>query len=759
MRALIVVGYGSPLLEAARRAVEEEGLGDVIGVEPPSSATGRPEILVVYAPTPPRSVDYDSARVVVPVGDTGGMQPRGPPQVVERLREYMRLGGEENLRRLARYIAHLLGLSSAEPPPPERVPWHGVWHPRLGVFSSIDEYLEAYGGGWEGVAAVLFHRSWWLYGNTEPVEALVEALEEEGVGAAPVFTTGYHGSMGEPSAEDTIRELIAPSGEPRVDVIVDMLSFLLLERGRGEGVGLLRRLGVPILKAVRDSRLSVAEWLRAPGVSPQSLIYEVYMPELDGVIEPVFLAGSRPAAGGGWRLYEPYRPHAAYLARRVKSWVRLRRKKPWEKRIAIILNNPPCKMLEATVGVALGLDALETVARLLHRLRSEGYRVEGRLPETGQELADMILERRALSEFRWTSPRDIVERGGCLALIPVEQYMEWFMELPEEKRREMVEWWGDPRRPRGALAAAMYKGCFVVPGLRFGNVVVMPQPKFGCAGPACDGTVCKILHNPRVPPPHQWLAVYRWVTRVFDADLILHVGTHGSLEFRPGKRVGVSPLCWPEITIDDKPFIYIYAVTNPMEAVVAKRRAYAVIVDHLHPPMRARLGGLEGVEEALEEYREARAAGDEARATEALKRLRLAAGEAGIPVPAGLGGDELAAELHRLLERTRMSMVEDGLHVFGEQPPPRRAAAMAAALMRRGTASWPPLVDMVAEELRGGGLCSGDCREVAVRLVEETLSRLLEKGVQSDRLTVRELAEALEEATAGILGGGAPGDE
>ncbi|NPA05322.1 MAG: hypothetical protein GXO09_04445 [Crenarchaeota archaeon] len=751
MKALIVVGYNSPMIEAARRAVEAEGLSDIIDVRPPSKppAGGEtPEIVVLYTPTMPRWLDTRSARIIAPAAEELAGAARGPAEVVARLTAYVRMGGVENLRLLARYIAYLLGLGSEEPPPPRRLPWHGIWHPRLGLHASTSSYLEHY-GGWGCYAGILFHRSWWLYGNTEPVEALVEALEGEGVGAVPVFTTAHRGPMGEPSAEDSIREFLLAGGRPVVDVAVDMLSFLLLDHGgSGEGVELLKRLGVPVVKAVRDSRQSIREWLGSTGITPQSLIYEVVMPELDGVIEPVLLAGS--VRMEGWRRLEAYRPHARYIARRVKAWSRLRRKPPSERRIALILNNPPCKMLEATVGVALGLDALETVVRILHRLRGLGYRVEGRLPASGQELADMILEKRAVSEFRWTSPRDIVERGGCLALIPVEKYMEWFNELPEEKRREMIEWWGDPRRPSGPLAAALYKGCFVVPGLRFGNIVVMPQPKFGCAGPACDGTVCKILHNPRVPPPHQWLAVYRWVTRVFDADLIIHVGTHGSLEFRPGKRVGLSPLCWPEITIDDKPFAYIYAVTNPMEAVVAKRRAYAVIVDHVHPPLELRLEGLEALEEALNEYREARGKGDEARAAEALKRLREEASKAGIPLPGSLSGEELAEEVHRFIDRARMSMVEHGLHVFGDTSP-RTAASTAVAIVSHGP-PWPPLIDRLEEWLRGRGVCSHDCRGLAARLAEEALAMLLQQGVQSGMLTPSLLAKVLEEATSRLVG-------
>jgi len=390
-------------------------------------------------------------------------------------------------------------------------------------------------------------------------------------------------------------------GKPLIDVLVNITSFFILDHGRWwkekkfaevEGIELLNKMNVPIINLILSNYKSVEEWLNDPqGIDYMTQVYYVIMPEVDGAIEPIFIAGTETNELGV-RVCETFEPHAKYIARRVKKWIELKQKSIKERRMAIILINPPCKGLEANVGVGMGLDVPESIARLLHRLHELGYNVgdPSKLPRDGKELIKMIMDRKAISEFRWTPIEEIVKRGGALDFIDEKTYLEWFNELPEDVRSKMVKDWGHPSdvlnsKVSKVLVGMVYNHKFVVPGIRFENIVILPQPKFGCAGPACDGKTCRVLHDPTITPPHQWLAVYRWITRVFKADLIIHFGTHGYLEFRPGKGVGLSPSCWPEISIDDVPHLYVYIVSNPMEGVIAKRRSYAEIIDHMYPPM------------------------------------------------------------------------------------------------------------------------------------------------------------------------------
>jgi len=784
-----VIGYNSPVIRYLKQVVSEEKLDDLVLVVPPSKAAEKlseiknAKIVFLYTHTLSREVEeaVSRAHTVISASENYSHLTRGSPHVVRKAIEYFRLGGVENLRNLVRFLSAQTGFSIGYEEP-RRIPWHAIWHPRYGVFEKLADYLKAYPGSTRPLVGILFYRTSWLYGDTEAVEALVEALEAEGLGVIPVFATGYGNVFtGEPSIEDTIRRFFLVNRKPVVDLVIDLLSFFLLRSSRQsirrdcfarvDGVELLKQLGVPVLKAVRDSYQSIKEWLEnRHGLSYMSQVYEIIMPEVDGVVEPIFYAAAVDM--GDYKVYKSFKPHAKLLARRAKKWVILRRKRPCERKIAIVLNNPPCRQVEATIGVGLGLDVPESIVRLLHKLRDLGYHLgDSKLPKTGQELIMMFLERRATSEFRWTSVEDIVSRGGYVGMVDIETYMEWFLELPEKVRREMVKWWGNPREivhsKRSMFTGAIYDGKFVVPGLRFGNVVIIPQPKFGCVGSSCSGRVCKILHNPTIPPPHQWLAVYRWIERVFNADLILHFGTHGTLEFRPGKSVGLSPYCWPEITLDDTPMLYVYVVTNPMEGVIAKRRGYAVLVDHLYPPTMTADNALEEIAELLDQYERAKRLGEKARAKKLLEDIKAKTRELGLP--AKDHGETLAENLHLLITAVKETQVENGLHVFGNTPrEPKVLAEHIVSTMKYDTSSWPSILRAVASYLgldydRVVSDPTGYCDRLDLpnsrvldllhRIAVRTLELLLTDNVAPDSLSSTLLSTYLAKAAQDILGG------
>jgi len=223
-------------------------------------------------------------------------------------------------------------------------------------------------------------------------------------------------------------------------------------------------------------------------------------------------------------------------------------------------------------------------------MKEAGYAVDP--PENGKELIDTIMERKAISEFRWTTVDEIVKKGGVLAHVSVDEYKKWFDMFPEKVRDRMSGAWGYPpgEEVNGVPAAMVYNGKILVTGVEYGNAVVCVQPKRGCAGPRCDGRVCKILHDPDVPPPHQYVATYRYLQDTWGADAIVHIGTHGNLEFLPGKSTALSESCFPDITIGYLPHLYIYNADNPPEGTIAKRRSYATLVDHMQTVMTQ--GGL-----------------------------------------------------------------------------------------------------------------------------------------------------------------------
>jgi len=363
--------------------------------------------------------------------------------------------------------------------------------------------------------------------------------------------------------------------------------------------------------------------------------------------------------------------------RRLKKWISLKDKSKSERKIAFILHNNPCASVEATVGAGAHLDTLESVSRILNAMKEAGYSVDP--PGSGKELIENIMDHKAISEFRWTTIDEIVDKGGALAMVTKEEYEKWFDTLHPDVKEKMCDAWGNPpgEEMDGVPAAMVYDGKIVVTGVRYGNAVICVQPKRGCAGSRCDGQVCKILHDPEIPPPHQYMATYRWIENAFGADVIVHVGTHGNLEFLPGKSVALSKSCYPDIAIGDMPHLYIYNSDNPPEGTIAKRRSYATLIDHMQTVMTE--GGLYGdlkeLEDQIAEYNKTKVS-DKARAhalehiiTDLLMNSNLSEEikldelvEMGVPF------ENIVDVAHEAITKLYNTQIPDGMHIFGESP-------------------------------------------------------------------------------------------
>ncbi len=793
LRLSFIIGYGASALPKLAKVVEEETVehgfeGLVISdttYEHHRNFVASSGGVFIYSHALPIGIEEDlrNSRIVVSVSRLHAHLSKGPKEVLRKAAVLFAVGGDKNFRELIHLMLRSLG-RDVEVGEVEEIPWDGIYHPRMGMFKTVEEYLEKYPHKNKPLVGLIFHRTYMLYGNMAHVESVIEKLEEKGLGVLPVFTYGHTDPiLGTPSKEDSIEKFFFSSKKPLVEAVVNLTMFFLLDHGNWVadssvgfrevlGVEKLKKLNVPILQPTFSFYERVDEWIEDPrGVDYLSQVYTVIMPEVDGLIEPIYLAGSKMDSQGV-SLYESYPPHAEYVAGRVKKWIELRRKPPSERKVAIVLINPPCKGLEASVGVGLGLDVPESVTRLLSKLREFGYTVGQDLPRSGKELVELILNRKAISEFRWTSVEEIVGKGGAAAFVDRDTYLKWFEELPSGVQKKMIEDWGHPvdvlsGRVRRELVGMVYEGKFVIPGLVFGNVFLTPQPKFGCAGSRCDGEVCRILHDPTVTPPHQWLAVYRWITRVFGADVIIHFGTHGYLEFRPGKGVGLSPSCWPEITLDDVPHLYVYVVSNPMEGVIAKRRGYATLVDHMYPPM-AMAEVLEEVEDLLAQYSKAKQLGEFERAHVIYEKLLEKAKENNIPIGQG-DPSEVVEGIHRYMEGVRNTQIDMGLHVFGYPPTDDgKLAEYAATAMAFDSPTGPSIRRVLAErlgldydelrskpsEVSAFGLTNSELIQTLHRIAVSVLKRSLRSGLTSSELHERTLVDYIDEELKRAFGVG-----
>ncbi|HLY66680.1 MAG TPA: cobaltochelatase subunit CobN, partial [Chloroflexota bacterium] len=313
---------------------------------------------------------------------------------------------------------------------------------------------------------------------------------------------------------------------------------------------------VPYLDAVALTFQRVEEWLDSPtGLNPLQTMMQVAIPELDGATEP-FVFGGVSADGEG---FHPLPDRVGRLADRLAGLVALRAKPNGGKRLAVVLFSFPPNA--GTLGTAAYLDVFASLHRLLQRLSEEGYDI-GELPATPEELRRLVAEGSAPE---YGTPANVAAR------IPAGDYKRdwpWW--------REVEACWGPPPGTFNVRASEL-----LVLGRHFGNIFVGIQPTFGY-----EGDPMRLLAATGQTPHHGFCAFYLYLQRIWQADAVLHFGTHGSLEFMPGKQVGLSSDCWPDRLIGGLPHLYLYSAGNPSEGTIAKRRAYATLVSYFTPPMQ-----------------------------------------------------------------------------------------------------------------------------------------------------------------------------
>jgi cobaltochelatase CobN len=592
---------------------------------------------------------------------------------------YVIYGGEENFSNMLRYLLNQVFGLDYEVKPPEMIPWDGLYHPNSReMFSNLEEYLNWYGSLEGKTVGLLTSRTSWVNNDMEIEKELIKEFESLGLHTVPIFAYSLKDEeLGTRGVNEVIEDYFMKEGKPVIDALVKLTPFFIMKtRAKedetscaGKGIELLKKLDVPVFQPVVSHYMTAEQWKESTGINTE-IGWSVALPEFEGGIEPIIIGAGGIEDNYTGRL--PIQDRCSKLAARVSKWITLRKKPVIQRKVAFILHNNPCASVEATVGGAAKLDSLESVAKILNRMQEAGYTVYP--PLNGKELIETILNRKAISEFRWTPINEIVKNGGALALVEKEEYEQFFNTLSLKVRQRMTEGWGKPpgEELNGVPAAMVYDNKIVVTGVEYGNAVVCVQPKRGCAGARCDGKVCKILHDPDIPPTHQYLATYHYLENTFGADVIVHVGTHGNLEFLPGKGVGLSEDCYPDIGIGTLPHLYIYNSDNPPEGTIAKRRSLACLVDHMQTTMTSSglYEGMEELDRLLGEYEQVKY--DKGR-SHALKHLILdeikkSNLDSEIKADHETPFDEIVRKAHEALGRIRNTQIDKGMHIFGQIP-------------------------------------------------------------------------------------------
>lgn len=494
---------------------------------------------------------------------------------------YFQCGGAQNLANALLCLSDHLLITGWGFEPPAELPLHEVWDsnacsdqdccstPEPNPKSKIQNLASPSVG-------VLFYRAHLLSGNTEFVDAIIAELARQGLAARAVYTQSLKecDATGMPLAFKLMQD------EGPVDAIISTLSFAL-----GDTRGVLERIDAPIIQAITSSS-DAAAWRRnGRGLSPLDTAINVAIPEFDGRIISVPVSFKEETEDGGAR-YTPDPERIAQMVGLVKRLVTLRHKPLAEKRIAFVFTNSAAKA--ARVGNAVGLDAPASLLKLLHRMQEVGYTITG-LPKTSDELLLALIDRCSYDQT-WLTDAQLARAQH----LPVARYRDWFAAVPESRRNDMIRQWGEPPGK-----AYVYDGNFALAGLEFGNTFVALQPPRGY-----DMDPNAVYHRPDLPPPHNYYALYRWLRDEWQADAIVHMGKHGTLEWLPGKGVGLGEDCFPDLFLGDLPLIYPFIINDPGEGNQAKRRTHAVIVDHMTPPMTSAgaYGALAELAQLVDEY-------------------------------------------------------------------------------------------------------------------------------------------------------------
>jgi cobaltochelatase CobN len=613
------------------------------------------------------------------------------PDQALAIRSYYQNADPESLADLFRYVGEtVLRRGTWNPAPPRQPKWDGVYDPRAG-FGEEDSLRDAEDAAAKGmpVIGILFHRYSFSRHNTAQVDAMAEKLRLMGAYPLCVYSNLVPDEAGTfRGAEDTLRRYFLVDGKPRAGCLVNLCNFsltLLAKPGRGtsgEQDSLLCLLGIPVIQAM-SSPYGFEEWQNAPaGIPPHYYSSSVFHPEFDGQLVS-FSVSYTDKNGGEEPVALPIPERIDTVCRLAVNWARLALIPNREKRIAVILHNMPPR--NDSIGCATGLDTPRSLMHILETLQERGFRME-RPFQDGEEIIRRITEGLT-NDARWSSPERMREKSADL--VSADRYRSWFAEFPAAVQEKLSANWGPP--PGDFFTAG---DTTLVPGILNGNIFIGLQPARGLEDKAEE-----LVHSPDIVCPHQYLAFYRWVARVFGAHAVIHLGTHGTLEWLPGKEVSLSGACYPDIAIDALPNIYPYIISNPGEGTQAKRRSYCALVDHLIPSMVE--GGnyeeLADLDDMMKEYYHFKQT-DPGRSVSTGKRIWELARKAFISDDIGLSDADAEADLdncvgriHAWTARIARTEIRDGLHVFGEIPQGERFRNLLRLLLRVKNGSVPSL--------------------------------------------------------------------
>ncbi len=566
----------------------------------------------------------------------------------------------KNVRNLVRRVAHKEFDRFIVYEDVSKTPALGLYHPDAeSPFSEIDSYWKWYRSkpGFDPAnptVALLTYVARTGTGQLDHVDRIVRRLELSRLNVVTMF--GWDPEV--LGALVNAQETHAP--------IDGVLAFSLkFQSALDDRVfTALRNIDLPVFNVLSLYYGTIATWRQDPkGLAPTEVGWAIANPELSGLVEPSVLAGkieAKDAASGETvHLQRVIEDNLEVIIPRLKNWIALRHKPNSEKRVAILIyNNSPGKQ---NVGASY-LNVFESLSVILERLRQEGYSVPSERDLSRSAIRDIILSSaRNVGNWAPGELEDMVGQGH-VARAPINTYQAWFSSLPTAFQRGVTEQWSSPQ-----LTETMVSGQdFIIPRIRIGNIVIMPEPSRGFV----DDPM-KLYHSPTLFPHHQYVAAYLWLKKCFGADAQIHLGTHGTHEWLPGKQAGLSAACPPDVLITDVPSLYPYIVDDVGEGIQAKRRGRAVVVDHLIPAVKEsglyhEYSELHGM---ISDYLTARGSGS-ITARVRFRGISEMIQDLGVDKDLSLEdiSEQSLEDVHTYLEQLKGDYMPYGLHTFGRSP-------------------------------------------------------------------------------------------
>jgi len=522
--------------------------------------------------------------------------------------------------------------------------------------------------------------SWYESARSNEIPKLIHTLEEKGANVIPI---GF---------KDTgdMKRFYIINNEAVVDAVISAKSFRINYADPDQGVRDLEMLNVPVMRAIRLYYMAPAAWRNetSHGISIMDLGFQVGLPEMDGIIDPIVIAGKNESDSE----YQPIDEQINWISDRAIAWGNMSRTPNAEKRIAMIYYNHGGG--KDDLG-ATYLNVPLSLRNILVAMNESGYNVTVDVPDE-ETLTDLMIHQGTNIGTWAPGELERLVSSGTATLIPVEMYLGWFGELEAERQAEVVERWGEPPGEimvwTNETTGEQY---FVIPKLSSGNVILTPQPIRGWLQ-----NDAVLYHNKDIPPHHQYIAFYLWLGQEqesggFGADAILHFGKHGMQEWLPGKGSGLSSDdCWPAILIRDMPVIYPYIMNGIAEGMQAKRRGGATMITHLTPPIVAAglYGNLTNLLGTVSLYSDPTI---NSTVKQECKNIIIAEcrelhldEDLGVD-PDAIAGDDTAfnlfvEELADYLYDIKTEFMPYGLHTFGEPPEGEPKISLIISMLRDG---------------------------------------------------------------------------